>query len=364
MTRSPSRFRQSLFGLLAGVLAVLVLEGGATALLLVYDLVFWSQAPVAERQHSVYDPEIGWVARPDLSLPDLFGPGIGVRTNAQGFRRGEDTEKTVPPNRIRVVASGDSFTFGYGVSNEEAWPAVLERSNPRLEVVNLGMSGYGFDQAFLWYRRAGLGLEHQVHVFAFISDDFERMRRTQVFGYDKPRLVLENGELALENVPVPQLALRFPWWRANEHHFRRIGLVRVAERALRAVSGRDRETSEIDHPNLVALVEKILEELVAVHQAEGRQLVLVSLPVRHELDPGVSPPSLAFVRRAAAEHGIPWVDVVAAARALPSEQREGLFGRTGHENDPALAGHLSVAGNRFVAEQLARALEPLLGDPS
>ena len=87
--------------------------------------------------------------------------------------------------------------------------------------------------------------------------------------------------------------------------------------------------------------------------------------MRQDLDPGVEPPTLAFLRQAAAEHGIPFVDVVAAARTLAAERREGLFGRAGFEDDPAMAGHLSVAGNRFVAEQLAQVLERLLaGDPS
>lgn len=268
----PSRFHRALFTLLAGILALLILEGGVTAMLLVYDLAFWSRPVVAERQHSVYDPEIGWVALPNLSFPDLFGPGIGLRTNAQGFRRSEDTEKQVPRGKIRVVASGDSFTFGYGVSNEDAWTAVLEHLDPRLEVINLGMSGYGFDQAYLWYRRAGLPLEHQVHVFAFISDDFERMRRTEVFGYDKPRLVLEGGELALENIPVPELAIRYPWWRANEQHFRRVGLVRLADRVLRALGGPSKSSQELlGYPAMVAVVEAVIAELLATPGSPDRQ---------------------------------------------------------------------------------------------
>lgn len=84
------------------------------------------------------------------------------------------------------------------------------------------------------------------------------------------------------------------------------------------------------------------------------------LPARQELDPATAPPAMAFLRQLAAARDIPFVDVVTAARALPADQREELYGREGHENDPAMAGHLSVAGNRFVAEQLARALAPLL----
>ena len=45
-------------------------------------------------------------------------------TNALGFRDHEFTQGRSPA--CRVLAIGDSFTFGWGVSLEESWPKVLE----------------------------------------------------------------------------------------------------------------------------------------------------------------------------------------------------------------------------------------------
>jgi hypothetical protein len=49
--------------------------------------------------------------------------------------------------RLRVVAIGDSFTFGYGVGDEETWPFHLEQNLKRagldVEVLNLGRPGAG-----------------------------------------------------------------------------------------------------------------------------------------------------------------------------------------------------------------------------
>jgi hypothetical protein len=48
------------------------------------------------------------------------------------------------PGVFRIVALGDSLTYGYGVAAEETYPAVLERelqSHFRVEVLNLGVSG-------------------------------------------------------------------------------------------------------------------------------------------------------------------------------------------------------------------------------
>ena len=68
-----------------------------------------------------------------------------VRTNNLGFR---DHDVTVEKStRYRILAIGDSFTYGWGVNIEDAWPKVLQRnlqaSNFDAEVANLGQGGIG-----------------------------------------------------------------------------------------------------------------------------------------------------------------------------------------------------------------------------
>jgi hypothetical protein len=63
--------------------------------------------------------------------------------NALGFRDREfDQDRSAA---CRVLAIGDSFTFGWGVSLEESWPEVLEaalkQSGVSVEVANLGFPG-------------------------------------------------------------------------------------------------------------------------------------------------------------------------------------------------------------------------------
>ncbi len=63
-----------------------------------------------------------------------------VRTNSFGFRDREFARKKTA--KTRILAIGDSFTFGYGVEIEQAWPKVLEaRAKTEgydLEIANLG----------------------------------------------------------------------------------------------------------------------------------------------------------------------------------------------------------------------------------
>jgi hypothetical protein len=94
---------------------------------------------------------IGVVA-PDPGL--VFPPGSTVEyatdefssravINSLGFRDREFTPRK--DARLRVVVIGDSFTFGWGVAQGEAWPKVLERivPNNEVEIANLGQPGAG-----------------------------------------------------------------------------------------------------------------------------------------------------------------------------------------------------------------------------
>lgn len=75
-----------------------------------------------------------------------------IRTNSMRFR---GPEMTFDPNAYRILFIGDSFTFGWGVEDNEAYPAVLkkmiEKSMPDLnvQVYNYGHWGYAFDQEYM-----------------------------------------------------------------------------------------------------------------------------------------------------------------------------------------------------------------------
>lgn len=70
-----------------------------------------------------------------------------VCTDADGYRV-SDGDVPHPGDAVRVLALGDSFTFGVGVAAENAFPAVLERKlgeggGPGWWVRNGGVGGYG-----------------------------------------------------------------------------------------------------------------------------------------------------------------------------------------------------------------------------
>jgi lysophospholipase L1-like esterase len=71
------------------------------------------------------------------------------RTNAHGLRDRDRPGK--PPGTKRVLVMGDSYTWGYAVAEEEAYPQAAERllkerGRPDIEVVNGGIPDYNSRQ--------------------------------------------------------------------------------------------------------------------------------------------------------------------------------------------------------------------------
>ena len=83
----------------------------------------------------IYDPDLIWRPR---SGP--FSP-----FNPQGFR-GLPISPDKPPAVRRIIALGDSNTFGWDVDEGANWPSQLQRllaeSHPGAEVINAGVWGY------------------------------------------------------------------------------------------------------------------------------------------------------------------------------------------------------------------------------
>jgi len=71
--------------------------------------------------------------------------------NDQGFR-GAVVDRKKPPGTLRILALGDSQTFGIGVGEGESWPAILGEAlarggeRRRVEVMNCAVAGYDAEQ--------------------------------------------------------------------------------------------------------------------------------------------------------------------------------------------------------------------------
>jgi hypothetical protein len=334
------------FGLVGGFCA---LEGTSSLVLLAADVLLH---PVTfsrfgnEKANARYDSELGWANQANLFLPDLYGPGIFLRTNAQGFRGDQEVAREAPRDRLRVICSGDSFTFGYGVDDDHTWCHLLGSMDHRFGTVNMGENGYGIDQAYLWYARNGNSLEHAAHVFALITLDFYRIGQPRFFGYGKPMLALENGMLVTRNVPVPRSRFGFFFGpllhrlATASERLRGAELVnRVRKRLISGGAARE-ETWQV--------AAKIFETLQRMNRAAGSTLLIVYLPTGADYMTPESDPWRERLRAESEKSGFSYLDLVPALRQLPPERMAAMFlSRT----SPG-GGHYSNAGNAWVAERV------------
>lgn len=148
------------------------------------------------------DAELGWTLLEGTALP-------GDQINARGVRSRREYEAVPPSGMLRAVAVGDSLTYCTFVTNEESWESRVEAGFPGIEVLNLGVPGYGSDQAYLRYQRDGRPFAPQVVILGFCPEDILRcVNRYRPFisvfnePLGKPRFVVD-GQGRLELLPNP-----------------------------------------------------------------------------------------------------------------------------------------------------------------
>jgi hypothetical protein len=352
-TQVPTPAKKLLLGslVLVGIpaLVLALVEGLSSGLLLLRDV----SRPIPSRSpnYIAYDTLLGWIGRPGFRTDSMWAPGIRLRVNAQGFRSNVEFSRALPAGRRRVICSGDSFTFGWGVDDTENWCALLASAGPRLETLNLGVSGYGVDQAYLRYRRDGVAFDHHVHVFAFITDDFKRMRGTEFGGLGKPVLERRGDTLRARNVPVPGSLFEMPRLAAHLHlkraAFARLRVAQLA-RALRARIGTEPPTdAELDSLSW-HLSEAVFIDLAALNRQKQSRLIAVLLPSRGEWEDTSFRWWSRRIEAAAAANGFHFLDLAEAYRRLPGDSARPLF----FSPDDRRRNHLTPTGNRWVVDHL------------
>ena len=166
----------------------------------------WMASPPGS--YLIQDRELGWTVAPRGSSADGT-----YRANSSGARspQGREHGPTPAPGRLRIVTVGDSFTHGDGVGIEETWQRELERRRDDLEVINLGVPGYGTDQSYLRWQRDGRPLKPHVALLGIWPENICRnlnvvrfyLQPMGGFGFmSKPRFGLAGGDLTLVNQPV------------------------------------------------------------------------------------------------------------------------------------------------------------------
>lgn len=262
-----------------------------------------------------------------------------VESNAHGFRDGPFQEEKIP-GTFRILALGDSFTFGLGVEGEEAYPELLEKTlsaaeKKEVEVFNLGIPGYGTREELEVLKRFS-GYSPDLVMVGLLVQDRES------HGNDLMDNLREWGgeEAGEKGIPVsrPFPARVRDFLRNNSHLYRhfelRFGL--SLRRLTAGVPLGDEKTLERGWKATLKLLQEMQEETVRA----GAELLVIYIPFYSDIQKGnqeVSKKLERFFR----ERGIRFCNL------LPSFLRK-------RDSDFffALDLHWNRKGHQFVAEEL------------
>jgi len=161
--------RELLIGLLILFLTVVVFFGFAE---LVSRLIYGSNLVYS------YDGSTLWNLQPNqegFTIPN----GKFAHINSHGFR-GEEFSVDKGGDIFRILMLGDSYVFGYGLSDNETLPFQLEELfNARVmgqefEVLDAGVPGYGIFQMVNFYKETGKDYDADLIVLMSIESNLLR----------------------------------------------------------------------------------------------------------------------------------------------------------------------------------------------
>jgi hypothetical protein len=277
-----------------------------------------------------YHPTRGWALRPDLDVTNAFD-GRQLSSNSRGVRGHEEYAYEKPADGKRIVVLGDSFTFGEDVADLETYAAQLHAIRSDVEVMNLGVHGYGHDQMLLYLKEEGVRYHPDVVVLGFVSWDMER-NLLRFRDYAKPRFRLSGSGLILENTPVPtpREVTADEWSRS-----RLADLLYMLTQRAAAASGRAQAAAE-------RTTAALLDEFARTTASAGAQLVLAFLPVEDEIRPGPPLSGEKFL-----------LEYCRARQAHCIDVRNAFIERQSSGDRFRLVGHWNAREHRLAAEVIA-----------
>lgn len=275
-----------------------------------------------QRFYVEHDPQRGWRNVPNTDgwfSTDEYD--VHLQYNSRGIR-GPEIPYEKPRGTFRVVMLGDSFLEGYSVNREDRVAEQLEKDlaaqdpSRKYEVIALGTAGYSTDQELLWLESEGVKYQPDVVVVLFYMNDVWFNGQSKYWRGEKPAYVVEDGELKLTNVPVPdpnagkkkkkESGKGFRHWiRANSKVYALIALalenspgLRGAATSIGLVRPRDDDGEDDGGPRVAdelsvfqktppaatqygwEMTEAILDEMDAIAQQAGADFIAFHIPFK------------------------------------------------------------------------------------
>ncbi len=351
----PSPVKNSLLFLFALALACLIAE-----VYLRFNPPDWLPAQTfisIQQEGSEFfpDPRIGYVPRAgDERIFRGREFKTRVKINSAHMR---DREYPVEKNadKKRIIAVGDSYVFGWGVEQDQAFTEILEdRLLKNTEVLNMGVSGYCGSQEVEWL--AAQGVKYQPDVVLFFTCGFPVSCISNN--------IFKNGQMVWVSESSPGPWARFRAWAYRRSYLfnflyffysrSREILVSAFGRGARP-AGPLKFISSDDRPEYLSEGQSILEKLDSLSRKNGFKPILVFFHERHEAEDGlpeIEREDAAYLENFCRQRGWGFLDLTEILRIKKLESGLSSYfkydvhwNRHGHEAvAAALADYLTANG--------------------
>ena len=287
-------------------------------------------APPLPENLGVRDPYLPFKPEP-LSAYRVANAEFRVeyRHNSFGFRDVEHTP-TKPQGVFRILALGDSFTYGLGVSLEDSFLYRLEAElnsrsgdHPRIEIIKAGIPRYFPETERLLLEHYGVSYSPDLVLVGFVPNDVLDTHD----GIDGVK-VTDSGYLVTRE--AQQTSLLVTTLYINSHVFRILFASTVGRQRRVTLAG---HMVDIYRPNGFfepdwQKVEQEYEKIVHVAQANGAQAVFVHMPQRGQLSEMQDYPAVRLSKWSL-NHDATFVDTLPALREAQKD-RDIYYSKDGH----------------------------------
>ncbi len=324
----PGSLRSMFFNLLLTAVVLLLcaiaMEGALRVLFarsLDFSIEMWKYAVQLKRP--VDDPQLGFAHAPNRSA---FLMGVPVSINSRGYRDAEYSEAK-PAGTYRIIALGDSTTFGWGAPIEQTAAKILERKlnqttgtgYSRFEVINAGVGNYGSVQEVAHYRTYDRAMHPDAVVLEYFINDPEPVPRERGLGTFGHSYLLTFALSRFDT--LSRLTGVRPDWKQYY-----AGLYREGQPGLQPA-------------------QNALRELAAITQRDGTTLLVAFLPELHQIN-GEYPfeREHRMMKTVLDTEGVPSIELIDGLRNHGPENSLWVTPADSHPNGKA---------NTLIADQMA-----------
>lgn len=280
-----------------------------------------------------------------------------VETNSAGMRNTEEPSEKA----FRIVALGDSQTFGPYLANEDTWPAWTEnhlrrhfKDPKRVQVFNGGIAGYTIYDELALLREKVVAFKPKLVVLGVFENDLTDLRRERKTGIGmRPAdSTLNRAQTLLKVIARSSALVTLAQQVKSRMQLEAAGVnVLRGEGNIITPSGRPD-----DYDMLAERYGELFRETVRLVRSNGIGLAVIYIPGPHALnDPTKTFEMEKLIRTLTTEEKVPYLDVSDAMRAENDPATDlYLMQRDPRTGELAGNGHLSRQGNAVIGRTLAK----------